>query len=29
MPANDYWFVANVVKGDLKFQVKGHFALRR
>ncbi len=29
MPANDYWFVANVVKGDLQFQVKGHFALRR
>jgi gliding motility-associated-like protein len=29
MPANDYWFVANVVNGDLQFQVKGHFALRR
>ena len=29
MPASDYWFVANVVKGDLQFQVKGHFALRR
>ena len=29
MPANDYWFVADVVKGDLSFQVKGHFALRR
>jgi len=29
MPANDYWFVANVKKGDTQFQVKGHFALRR
>lgn len=29
MPANDYWFVADVVKDDLSFQVKGHFALRR
>ena len=29
MPANDYWFVANVVQGDRQFQVKGHFALRR
>jgi len=29
MPASDYWFVANVQKGNTKFQVKGHFALRR
>jgi gliding motility-associated-like protein len=29
MPANDYWFLAKVVKGSLKFEVKGHFALRR
>lgn len=29
MPANDYWFVANVVQGNEQFQVKGHFALRR
>lgn len=28
MPANDYWFVADVVNGNEKFQVKGHFALR-
>jgi gliding motility-associated-like protein len=29
MPANDYWFVANIIQGDLEFQAKGHFALRR
>ncbi len=29
MPANDYWFLAKIIKGDLKFDVKGHFALRR
>ena len=29
MPATDYWFVANVKKGLIEFQVKGHFALRR
>lgn len=29
MPATDYWFVADVVKGNESFQVKGHFALRR
>ena len=29
MPASDYWFVADVVKDDISFQVKGHFALRR
>ncbi|WP_452222983.1 choice-of-anchor L domain-containing protein [Lacinutrix chionoecetis] len=28
MPANDYWFVADVVHGTEKFQVKGHFALK-
>lgn len=29
MPTNDYWFVANVVRGNIQFQVKGHFALKR
>lgn len=29
MPAADYWFLAQVVKGDVAFEVKGHFALRR
>jgi len=29
MPANDYWFVANVKQNGVEFQVKGHFALRR
>ncbi|NNL79683.1 MAG: T9SS type B sorting domain-containing protein, partial [Flavobacteriaceae bacterium] len=29
MPANDYWFVADVVQGQQRFQLKGHFALRR
>ncbi|MEH6536557.1 MAG: choice-of-anchor L domain-containing protein [Psychroserpens sp.] len=28
MPANDYWFVADVRKGSIAFQVKGHFSLR-
>ena len=28
MRANDYWFVADVKKGNIEFQVKGHFALR-
>ncbi len=28
MPASDYWFVADVKKGNIQFQVKGHFALR-
>ena len=28
MPANDYWFVADVKKGAIEFQVKGHFSLR-
>ncbi|OUR92247.1 hypothetical protein A9Q87_07135 [Flavobacteriales bacterium 34_180_T64] len=28
MPATDYWFLADVKKGDIAFQVKGHFALR-
>ncbi|MGS2726659.1 choice-of-anchor L domain-containing protein [Psychroserpens sp. BH13MA-6] len=28
MPANDYWFVADVKKGAIQFQVKGHFSLR-
>jgi len=29
MPASDYWFVADVRKDNLQFEVKGHFALRR
>ena len=29
MPATDYWFVADVKKNDIEFQVKGHFALKR
>lgn len=29
MPTNDYWFVADVVRGNITFQVKGHFTLRR
>ncbi|MDY2588420.1 choice-of-anchor L domain-containing protein [Winogradskyella aquimaris] len=29
LPASDYWFVANVVRGSESFQVKGHFAIRR
>jgi len=29
MPATDYWFVAEVVKGGISFKLKGHFALRR
>jgi gliding motility-associated-like protein len=29
MPSNDYWFLADVVRGEVKFQVKGHFTLKR
>jgi gliding motility-associated-like protein len=29
MPANDYWYLAKVRKGNIAFEVKGHFALRR
>ncbi|WP_422108083.1 T9SS type B sorting domain-containing protein [Winogradskyella sp.] len=29
LPANDYWFVADVRRGTQSFQVKGHFAIRR
>ncbi len=29
MPSSDYWFVADVKRGSISFQVKGHFALRR
>ncbi|MFT5846568.1 choice-of-anchor L domain-containing protein [Psychroserpens sp.] len=28
MPATDYWFVADIRKGNIAFQVKGHFSLR-
>ena len=28
MTATDYWFVADVKKGSIEFQVKGHFSLR-
>jgi gliding motility-associated-like protein len=29
MPATDYWFLADVVKGEERFTVNGHFSLRR
>ncbi|WP_299112967.1 T9SS type B sorting domain-containing protein [uncultured Winogradskyella sp.] len=29
LPASDYWFVAEVRRGNQSFEVKGHFALRR
>ena len=29
LPASDYWFVADVRRGNQSFQVKGHFAIRR
>jgi hypothetical protein len=29
MPANDYWFLAEIKQGDDVFEFKGHFALRR
>ncbi len=29
MPANDYWYVADVKQNGVEFQVKGHFTLRR
>ncbi len=29
LPASDYWFVANVKQGNISFEVKGHFTLRR
>ncbi|MFD2824221.1 choice-of-anchor L domain-containing protein [Lacinutrix iliipiscaria] len=29
MPADDYWFMAEVVQDDKKFQVKGNFTLKR
>ena len=28
MPTTDYWYVANVKKGSIEFQVKGHFTLK-
>nr|WP_321225548.1 choice-of-anchor L domain-containing protein [uncultured Psychroserpens sp.] len=28
MRASDYWFLAKVRKGDINFEVKGHFSLR-
>ncbi|MGB6269867.1 MAG: T9SS type B sorting domain-containing protein, partial [Olleya sp.] len=28
MPANDYWYVADVKKGTIEFQIKGHFTLK-
>lgn len=28
MRSSDYWFVADVKKGNIEFQVKGHFTLR-
>ena len=29
MPTNDYWFIAKVIQNGLRFEVKGHFTLRR
>lgn len=29
MPSSDYWFVADVQRGSVGFQVKGHFTLKR
>jgi gliding motility-associated-like protein len=29
MPASDYWYIAEVKRGSINFQVKGHFTLRR
>ena len=29
MPSSDYWFLAEIRQGDIAFEVKGHFALRR
>ncbi len=29
LPASDYWFVADVKRGNISFEVKGHFTLRR
>ncbi|HUH29579.1 choice-of-anchor L domain-containing protein [Gelidibacter sp.] len=29
MPASDYWFVADIKKDKVSFQLKGHFALKR
>ena len=29
MPASDYWFLAEIRQGEIAFEVKGHFALRR
>ncbi|MFC0605361.1 T9SS type B sorting domain-containing protein [Winogradskyella pulchriflava] len=29
MPAGDYWYIAKVVQNGERFEIKGHFALRR
>ena len=29
LPAADYWFLAEIKQGQIAFEVKGHFALRR
>jgi gliding motility-associated-like protein len=29
MPASDYWFLAEIRQGNLAFEVRGHFTLRR
>ncbi|MBF8149486.1 T9SS type B sorting domain-containing protein [Winogradskyella sp. F6397] len=29
MPASDYWFLAEIKQGNVAFEVRGHFALRR
>lgn len=29
MPTDDYWYIANVIKNGVSFDVKGHFTLKR
>jgi gliding motility-associated-like protein len=29
LPTSDYWFVADVKRGNISFEVKGHFTLKR
>ncbi len=29
MPSSDYWFLAKVKRGEMAFEVKGHFTLKR
>jgi gliding motility-associated-like protein len=29
LPSSDYWFVADIKRGDQSFQIKGHFTIKR